>query len=66
MVQFDSSLTEEEARNQIMLSINSIGDNDITDISSMTSVARTLTQTKEKGIRMLMISMLKLLPRTSY
>jgi hypothetical protein len=49
MVQFDSSLTEEEARNQIMLSINSIGDNDITDISSMTSVARTLTQTKEEG-----------------
>ena len=49
MVQFDSSLTEEEARNQIMLSINSIGDNDISDISSMTSVARTLTQTKEEG-----------------
>jgi hypothetical protein len=53
MVQFDSSLTEEEARNQIMLSINSIGDNDITDISSMTSVARTLTQTKEEGIMLL-------------
>ena len=49
MVQFDSSLTEEEARNKIMLSINSIGDNDINDISSMTSVARTLTQTKEEG-----------------
>ena len=49
MVQFDSSLTEEEARNQIMLSINSIGDNDIADISSMTSVARTLTQNKEEG-----------------
>ena len=53
MVQFDSSLTEEEARNQIMLSINSIGDNDISDISSMTSVARTLTQTKEEGIMLL-------------
>ena len=50
MVQFDTSLTEEEARNQIMLSIDSIGDNDINDISSMTSVARTLTQTKDEGI----------------
>ena len=53
MVQFDSSLTEEEARNKIMLSINSIGDNDINDISSMTSVARTLTQTKDEGIMLL-------------
>ena len=53
MVQFDSSLTEEEARNKIMLSINSIGDNDIKDISSMTSVARTLTQTKDEGIMLL-------------
>ena len=50
MVQFDTSLTEEEARNQIMISIDSIGDNDINDISSMTSVARTLTQTKDEGI----------------
>tara|TARA_B100001758_G_scaffold45914_1_gene36787 strand:+ start:800 stop:4165 length:3366 start_codon:yes stop_codon:yes gene_type:complete len=53
MVQFDSSLTEEEARNKIMLSINSIGDNDINDISSMTSVARTLTQTKDEGLMLL-------------
>ena len=53
MVQFDSSLTEEQARNQIMLSIDSIGDNDINEISSMTSVARTLTQTKEEGIMLL-------------
>ena len=53
MVQFDSSLTEEQARNQIMLSIDSIGDNDINDISSMTSVARTLTQTKDEGIMLL-------------
>jgi hypothetical protein len=53
MVQFDSSLTEAEARNQIMLSIDSIGDNDINDISSMTSVARTLTQTKDEGIMLL-------------
>jgi len=53
MVQFDTSLTEEEARNQIMLSIDSIDDNGIDDISSMTSVARTFTQTKEEGIMLL-------------
>jgi len=53
MVQFDSSLTEAEARDKIMLSINSIGDNDIKDISSMTSVARTLTQTKDEGVMLL-------------
>ena len=53
MVQFDTSLTEEEARNQIMLSIDSIGDNGIDDISSMTSVARTFTQTKDEGIMLL-------------
>lgn len=53
MVQFDTSLTEEQARNKIMLSIDSIGDNDINDISSMTSVARTLTQTKDEGTMLL-------------
>jgi len=46
MVQFDTSLTEQEARNQIMQSIDSIDDNDITEISSMTSVAQTITKTK--------------------
>ena len=53
MVQFDTALTEEQARNQMMLSIDSISDNQINDISSMTSVARTLTQTKEEGISLL-------------
>ena len=53
MVQFDSSLTEAEARDKVMISINSIGDNDIKDISSMTSVARTLTQTKDEGVMLL-------------
>ena len=36
-----------------MISINSIGDNDIKDISSMTSVGRTLTQTKDEGVMLL-------------
>ena len=49
MVQFDTSLTEQEARNQIMQSIDSIDDNDITEISSMTSVAQTITKTKAEG-----------------
>ncbi len=49
MVQFDTSLTEQEARNQIMESIVSIDDNDITEISSMTSVAQTITKTKAEG-----------------
>ena len=49
MVQFDTSLTEQEARNQIMQSIVSIDDNDITEISSMTSVAQTITKTKAEG-----------------
>ena len=46
MVQFDTSLTEQEAHNQIKQSIDSIDDNDITEISSMTSVAQTITKTK--------------------
>ena len=46
-IQFDTALTEEEARSRIMASIELIDDNDIQGISSMTSVGTTFTETKE-------------------
>jgi len=42
-VQFDSPVTEEQARAEVMLAIQRAGDSDITDIDSMTSVADIFT-----------------------
>ena len=49
-VQFDSTYSEAEASNLIMQSIETVGDNDISGISSMTSVGNILTSTKEGGV----------------
>ena len=49
-VQFDSTYSEAEASNLIMQSIETVGDNDISEISSMTSVGNILTSTKEGGV----------------
>jgi hypothetical protein len=45
-VQFDSPVTEEVARSEVMLAIQRAGDSDITDIDSMTSVADIFTNPK--------------------
>ncbi len=42
-VQFDSPVTEQQARDEVMLAIQRAGDGDITDIDSMTSVADLFT-----------------------
>ena len=46
-LQFDTALTEEEARSRINASIELIDDNDIQGISSLTSVGTTFTETKK-------------------
>ena len=48
-VQFDSPVTEQQARNELMLAIQRSGDSDITDISSMTSVADIFTNPKNQN-----------------
>ena len=48
-VQFDSPVTEQQARNELMLAIQRSGDSDITDISSMTSVADIFTNPKSQN-----------------
>ena len=45
-VQFDSPVTEEQARAEVMLAIQRAGDSYITDIDSMTSVADIFTSPK--------------------
>ena len=45
-VQFDSAVTEEQARAEVMLAIQRAGDSDISDIDSMTSVADIFTNPK--------------------
>ena len=45
-VQFESAVTEEQARAEVMLAIERAGDGDITGISSMTSVADIFTNPK--------------------
>ena len=52
-IQFDTALTEQEARNRVMQSIELINDNDISDISSMTSVGTIFTETKDTGVPLL-------------
>ena len=52
-LQFDTALTEEEARSIVMQSIETVDDNDISDISSMTSLGTIFTQTKDGGIPLL-------------
>ena len=52
-LQFDTTLTEEEARSRVIQSIEVVGDNDISEINSMTSVANIFTQTKEDSIPLL-------------
>ncbi len=42
-VQFDSPVTEQQARDEVMLAIQRAGDGDITDVDSMTSVADLFT-----------------------
>ena len=49
-VQFDSTYSEAEASNLIMQSIQTVGDNDVSGISSMTSVGNIITSTKEDGV----------------
>jgi len=48
-VQFDSSLTEQQAREEVLLAIQRVGDGDITDIASMTSVADIFTNPKDQN-----------------
>ena len=48
-VQFDSPVTEERARAEVMLAIQRAGDGDITDIDAMTSVADIFTNKKGEG-----------------
>ena len=48
-VQFDSPVSEQQARNELMLAIQRAGDSDITDISSMTSVADIFTNPKSQN-----------------
>jgi len=52
-IQFDTALTEEEARSIVMQSIVSIDDNYISDISSMTSIGTIFTETKDGGVPLL-------------
>ena len=52
-IQFDTALTEQEARSRVMQSIELINDNDISDISSMTSVGTIFTETKDTGVSLL-------------
>jgi len=52
-IQFDTALTEQEARNRVMQSIELINDNDISEISSMTSVGTIFTETKDTGVSLL-------------
>ena len=48
-VQFDSPVTEEHARAEVMLAIQRAGDGDITDIDAMTSVGDIFTNKKGEG-----------------
>ena len=48
-VQFDSSVTEQQAREEVLLAIQRVGDGDITDIASMTSVADIFTNPKDQN-----------------
>ncbi len=48
-VQFDSSVTEQEAMALVMSSIVSVGDSDIDGINSMTSVGNILASNKDGG-----------------
>jgi len=48
-IQFDSPVTEQQARDEVMLAIQRTGDGDITDIDSMTSVADLFTNPEGKS-----------------
>ena len=48
-VQFDSAVTEQQARDELILAIQRAGDSEITDISSMTSVADIFTNPKSQN-----------------
>ena len=48
-VQFDSPVTEQQARDEVMLAIQRAGAGDITDIDSMTSVADLFTNPEGKS-----------------
>ena len=48
-VQFDSAVTEQQARDEVMLAIQRAGYSEITDISSMTSVADIFTNPKSQN-----------------
>ena len=48
-VQFDSPVTEQQARDEVMLAIQRAGDADVTDIDSMTSVADLFTNPEGKS-----------------
>ena len=48
-VQFDSPVTEQQARDEVMLAIQRAGDSDIIDIDSMTSVADLFTNPEGKS-----------------
>jgi len=48
-IQFDSPVTEQQARDEVMLAIQRAGDGDITDIDSMTSVADLFTNPEGKS-----------------
>jgi len=48
-VQFDSPVTEQQARDEVMLAIQRAGDSDIIDIDSMTSVADLFANPEEKS-----------------
>ena len=47
--QFYSSVTETQAREEVLLAIQRVGDGDITDIASMTSVADIFTNPKDQN-----------------
>jgi len=48
-VQFDSPVTEQQARDEVMLAIQRAGDADVTNIDSMTSVADLFTNPEGKS-----------------
>jgi len=52
-IQFDTALTKEEASSIVNQSIATIDDNDIQDISSMTSIGTIFTETKDGGVPLL-------------
>ena len=52
-IQFDTALTKEEARSIVNQSIETIDDNDIKEISSMTSIGTIFTETKDGGVPLL-------------